>query len=38
MRSIKEVLGQKATNMSDQTIANNALAVNAAANAPDSDT
>ena len=24
MRSIKEVLGQKATNLSDQTIANNA--------------
>ncbi|MGI6189888.1 MAG: spore coat protein [Clostridiales bacterium] len=31
MRSIKEVLGQKATNMSDQTIANNALAVKSAA-------
>ncbi len=30
MRSIKEVLGQKATNLSDQTIANNALAAKTA--------
>lgn len=31
MRSIKEVLGQKVTNLSDETIANNTLAVKASA-------